>query len=373
MLQGEVRATVDALAKDLRQAYTGNGNPGIETMLPAELQFVSPDRQTPFHLRRINYGSRTRRSSARAALSTNTGAPPWTFPPSLSAYRDEVGSIANTTVFKYYDAAGVVATHGVQRRLGDDHAHGRQQDVAEPPVHLRDERRDAGGPMSARLEAMRREDGVTMVLMVLVVALLGVVSLALLSSVQGESTRANAAVKRDAAFQAAEAGIHAYMSKLVDDSVFYNHYLAKGESTRRSTNGFTVTGSGDDERGVDVRARLDVPERLRQVVRARQRLRVQPQDHAAEPGVVGDRHRRRRPADRLDDRTTGRSRRSCGPANLTDFQMLANADIRTAPSPRRRGRSTPARTRPASSTTCTTTAPRTPTSTPRATSPAASR
>ena len=36
----------------------------------------------------------------------------------------------------------------------DDHAHRREQDVAEPPVHLRDERRDAGGPMSA--EASKR-------------------------------------------------------------------------------------------------------------------------------------------------------------------------------------------------------------------------
>ena len=110
VLQGEVRATVDALAKDLRQAYTGNGNPGIETMLPGELQFVAPDRQTPFHLRRVNYKLSNKTLRRASSLSTNTGAPPWTFPPSLSAYRDEVGSIANTTVFKYYDAAGVVAT-----------------------------------------------------------------------------------------------------------------------------------------------------------------------------------------------------------------------------------------------------------------------
>jgi prepilin-type N-terminal cleavage/methylation domain-containing protein len=110
VLQGEVRATVDAIAKDLRQAYTGTGNPGVEKMLPAEIQFVSPDRQSPFHLRRVNYKLSNKTLQRASALSTNTGSPPWTFPGSLSAYRDEVGSIANTTVFRYYDAAGAVAT-----------------------------------------------------------------------------------------------------------------------------------------------------------------------------------------------------------------------------------------------------------------------
>ena len=234
VLQGEVRAAVDGLAKDLRQAYTGNGNPGIERMLPAEIQFVSPDRQTPFHLRRVNYKLSNKTLQRASALSTNTGSPPWTFPraerlPRRGRLDREHGRVqVLRRGRRRRDAGG-------RRRVRDDHAHRRQQDVAEPPVHLRDECRDAGGPMSRRLDAMRREDGVTMVLMVLVVALLGVVSLALLSSVQSESNRANAAVKRDAAFQAAEAGIHSYMSKLVDDTVFYNHYLAKGESTRRSS------------------------------------------------------------------------------------------------------------------------------------------
>jgi prepilin-type N-terminal cleavage/methylation domain-containing protein len=109
VLQGEVRATVDVIAKDLRQAYTGNGNPGLETMLPAELQFVSPDRATPFHLRRIKFrlsGTEIQRASAR---STNTGSPPWTFP-ALSPYTTQVGSVVNTTIFRYYNSAGVVAT-----------------------------------------------------------------------------------------------------------------------------------------------------------------------------------------------------------------------------------------------------------------------
>src|SRR5262249_62043242 len=98
-------------------------------------------------------------------------------------------------------------------------------------------------------QALRGEDGVTMVIMVLVVALLGVLSLAMLNSIQAESGRANTAVARDAAFQAAEAGIHSYESKLVGDPSFYLHHLAKGESTRRSSGGVVVAGGSDSHVG----------------------------------------------------------------------------------------------------------------------------
>jgi prepilin-type N-terminal cleavage/methylation domain-containing protein len=110
VLQGEVRATVDAIAKDLRQAYTGNGTPGIEKMLGNEIQFVSPDRATPFHLRRISYRLQNTKIQRASTISGNTGAPPWSWPTPLSSYQDQVGSVANTTVFRYYDAAGVAAT-----------------------------------------------------------------------------------------------------------------------------------------------------------------------------------------------------------------------------------------------------------------------
>ena len=180
--------------------------------------------------------------------------------------------------------------------------------------------------MSRQLEAMRREDGVTMVLMVLVVALLGVVSLALLSSVQGESTRANAAVKRDAAFQAAEAGIHSYMSKLVDDSVFYNHYLAKGESTRRSTNGFTVTGSGTTNVAWTYGLGWTYPSGFDKWYALgngyEYSLKITPPSPGSSAiGIVA----LGRPTGSL---TNNRKIETLvRPANLTDFQMLSNADI----------------------------------------------
>jgi prepilin-type N-terminal cleavage/methylation domain-containing protein len=104
VLQGEVRATVEAIARDLRQAYTGSGTPALETMTATQIQFLSPDRQTPFHLRRINYKLSGKSIQRASATSTNTGQPPWTFP-ALPAYTKQVGSVVNSAVFAYYNSA----------------------------------------------------------------------------------------------------------------------------------------------------------------------------------------------------------------------------------------------------------------------------
>jgi prepilin-type N-terminal cleavage/methylation domain-containing protein len=108
-LQGEVRATVDALANELRQAYTGNGTPAIETMTATKIQFLSPDRGTPLRLRRIVYRLQAKKIERAAATSTNTGSPPWSFP-GLGPYVPQVGSVTGTSVFTYRDAAGAIAT-----------------------------------------------------------------------------------------------------------------------------------------------------------------------------------------------------------------------------------------------------------------------
>ena len=105
VLQGEVRSAVDGLAKDLRQASTGNGTAPLEKMTATEIQFFSPDRATPYHLRRINYKLSGKTLKRASSTSTNTGAPPWTFPASLSVYSLQVGSIVNSDIFKYYNAA----------------------------------------------------------------------------------------------------------------------------------------------------------------------------------------------------------------------------------------------------------------------------
>jgi prepilin-type N-terminal cleavage/methylation domain-containing protein len=109
VLQGEARAAVDAIARDLRQAYTGNGTPALETMTASQIQFLSPDRSTPLRLRRINYRVSGKLLQRAMARSTNTGSPPWTFP-ALSAYSTELGAVSSSTVFSYYAADGSVTT-----------------------------------------------------------------------------------------------------------------------------------------------------------------------------------------------------------------------------------------------------------------------
>jgi hypothetical protein len=109
VLQGEVRATVDTIARELRQAYTGNGSPALEVMSGTQIRFLSPDRVTPFHLRRITYRLTSGTIERAFATSTNTALPPWTFP-ALGPYVRQVGSVVASPVFTYHDADGAATT-----------------------------------------------------------------------------------------------------------------------------------------------------------------------------------------------------------------------------------------------------------------------
>jgi prepilin-type N-terminal cleavage/methylation domain-containing protein len=109
VLQGEVRAAVDRLAQDLRQAYTGDTTSPIETMTATQLTFLSPDRATPLHNRRISYRLQSGTLERAMATSTNTGGPPWTIP-ALGSYQAQVSSVRNSTVFTYFDVTGAATT-----------------------------------------------------------------------------------------------------------------------------------------------------------------------------------------------------------------------------------------------------------------------
>ena len=82
-----------------------------------------------------------------------------------------------------------------------------------------------------------------MMLVVVGIVVLSVLSTTMYVILGSEQTRSNDAVIRDASFSAAEAGLHSYMAKLLDDSSFYNHYLAPGESSRKPGSGALVAGS----------------------------------------------------------------------------------------------------------------------------------
>jgi len=107
-LQTEARAAVDTLTRDLRQAYTGNSASAIESISGTQIRFLSPDRATPFRLRRIAYQVSGGALQRAFTTSTNTGGPPWTIPATLGPWQTQVGSITNLAPFTFFDTDGVV-------------------------------------------------------------------------------------------------------------------------------------------------------------------------------------------------------------------------------------------------------------------------
>jgi len=83
-----------------------------------------------------------------------------------------------------------------------------------------------------------------MVLVVLTGAMVTLLSIIMIEQVRGESDRSVHQVYGGTSFQAAEAGIDDYVSKLVDDRLYYLHYVHSGESTRQEPGGTNVSGGG---------------------------------------------------------------------------------------------------------------------------------
>ncbi len=114
-LQTEVRAAIDTMASEIRQAYTGDTSYPIETATSTTLQFLSPDRALPYHDRRIAYRLASGTLSRAQTASTNTNGPPWTgfawtsfgSIPSAS-WVPRVGSVTNAAVFTYYNKSGTL-------------------------------------------------------------------------------------------------------------------------------------------------------------------------------------------------------------------------------------------------------------------------
>jgi Tfp pilus assembly protein PilX len=84
------------------------------------------------------------------------------------------------------------------------------------------------------------ESGLAMLLVVFVTLLLATLGLTMIAVAGGEQQRSAQASKTDTSFAAAEAGINDYIAKLVDDPMYYAHYVHPGEATRRATDGTTV-------------------------------------------------------------------------------------------------------------------------------------
>ena len=88
----------------------------------------------------------------------------------------------------------------------------------------------------------QRQDGFAMVMVVAFIALLGILATSLIDIVQAESAHSRSALKRNAAYQAAEAGVDDYVAKLIDDRLYYAHFVHPGESTRRGNGQLVAAG-----------------------------------------------------------------------------------------------------------------------------------
>ncbi|MFN8188490.1 MAG: pilus assembly PilX N-terminal domain-containing protein [Gaiellales bacterium] len=95
--------------------------------------------------------------------------------------------------------------------------------------------------MKPRIEALKQEQGAAMVLVMFLVAMLSLMSVLLIDTVQEEADSSAQAVERNAALQAAEAGIDDYVAKLVDDRLYYVHQVHPGEGTREEPGGTEVS------------------------------------------------------------------------------------------------------------------------------------
>jgi hypothetical protein len=89
--------------------------------------------------------------------------------------------------------------------------------------------------LRARIQLLCDDDGFAMVLAVSLITLVTLVSISLMTFVQGQDTNSRRDAAKDGAYQAAEAGTNAYLSDLTENNVFYLTYMARGEATRTDT------------------------------------------------------------------------------------------------------------------------------------------
>ena len=116
-LQSEVRGVVDGMARELRQAYTGDLTYPIKTATGTTLEFMSPDKAVPYHNRHIAYRLASGQLDRALTTSTDTDGAPWTgfawttfgAVPS-GAWTKQVGSVSNAAVFSYFDKTGTQLT-----------------------------------------------------------------------------------------------------------------------------------------------------------------------------------------------------------------------------------------------------------------------
>jgi prepilin-type N-terminal cleavage/methylation domain-containing protein len=109
-IQTELRGATDKLAREFRQAYTGDDTvPAVEVATATQVTFLSPDRQQPFHLRRISYRLNNGVLERAEAISTDTDGYPWVIP-ALGPWVAQVKNVTNAAPFTYLDINNAATT-----------------------------------------------------------------------------------------------------------------------------------------------------------------------------------------------------------------------------------------------------------------------
>jgi prepilin-type N-terminal cleavage/methylation domain-containing protein len=109
-LQTEVRASIDRLTTDFRQATTTSAATPVESVGSTAFTFDSPDRATPFHLRRIAYRVVNGQLERSTTTSADTDGFPWVWPGTAGPWIPELTSITNASPFMFYDSSGTPTT-----------------------------------------------------------------------------------------------------------------------------------------------------------------------------------------------------------------------------------------------------------------------
>jgi len=105
-VEADVRLTADAFVRDLRQAYTGDPSLNrIDTMTATQITFYSPDRSTPFRLRKISYRLNGTDLQRSVTTSADSNGFPWEFG-TVAAFATQLQNVRNTNLFTYRDGDG---------------------------------------------------------------------------------------------------------------------------------------------------------------------------------------------------------------------------------------------------------------------------
>ncbi len=240
--QHQVRTALDQLTEDLREATVSSStdtSPFVTTagvMSGTSLTFYAPDQtystgdQTDYHLREISYQLSGGEPAASVQRQLRYGRPPVDDPDARNAgdARERRPQLGGLHLLRRQPAAGRDDRPcGGQERGRHGHPlrtrHGPPVQLLGHGNHARDT-----ADMSRLLRRLRDESGQTMMLVVFAIALVSTLAVGLVDLVTSEAQSSGQAASSDSAYQAAESGIDSYASKLLDDHLYFLHYVADG-------------------------------------------------------------------------------------------------------------------------------------------------